>query len=97
MVNSFRLCFTDKKYGKICPTWEHNCTMEMFVLTLMPFHALTDAMCMEKTVGVCSLYPLLEHIKQQCEAPVAGDLITEELAKTAKQIRTQIWDYIIER
>lgn len=69
----------------------------MFVLTLMPFHALTDAMCMEKTVGVCSLYPLLEHIKQQCEAPVAGDLITEELAKTAKQIRTQIWDYIIER
>lgn len=56
----FYIVLADRKYQKLVPTWETVCAMEMFVETLKPFSAVTDSMSMEKTVGICSLLPLLE-------------------------------------
>ena len=78
------------------PDWETICCMEMFVDTLKPFSTLTDAMSMEKSVSICSLYPLLLHIKDQCDAEISAD-INAELKAISKSIRASIWSYINDR
>ena len=70
--------------------------MEMFVATLEPFSTLTDVMSMEKDVGVCSLYPLLKHIKDICERPVETDL-SDDLKAASAAVRSYIWKYIDDR
>ena len=64
--------------------------------TLKPFSALTDAMSMEKAVGVPSILPMLLKIKDECQREIAVEL-TDSLKETSKEIRCAIWSYIEDR
>ena len=88
--------FLDRKYAKLSPSWETQCCMEMFVETFQPFSQLTDALSMEKTVSICSVYPLLQHIKESCEKTIDAD-VSAPLLEASKLMRASIWTYINER
>lgn len=78
-------------------TYNKILTMEMFVVTLEPFHLLTDAMSAEKSVSVSQLWSLLNHIKNVCGSDIPGNNFAEELKKMSSTLRKSIWKYIDER
>ena len=90
------LFFKERKYAEMPPSYDTIQVMEMFVLTLKPFHLLTDAMSTEKTVSICSIWRLLLHIKKVCDTTIRGEL-SDALKKTSADVRTAIWTYINER
>lgn len=72
--------------------------MEFFEATLRPFAELTDAMSMERTVGICKLFPLLKKIQTYSQRPIDdNDELTEAQLAQALTIRGKIWDYMDKR
>ena len=92
----FDWCIVDRKFAKICPSWDSICLMEMFVLTMGPFSTLTDILSTEKTVSISNLYPLMQHIKKTCESDLALKMpdASEEIIELSRLILRDVWTYI---
>lgn len=90
----------DRKLGKLNPTFDQLCLMEMFLEVLKPLSSLTDAMSTEQSVSVAKLYPLLLHIKKLCTTDVQlKDYVSPEpeVLQMARAIQENIWIYIRDR
>ena len=71
--------------------------MATLELALAPYAALTDAMSMEKTVGICELYPLLLKIERYSQQAVTSEDLSQEELNLAAAIRKRIWEYMDKR
>lgn len=71
--------------------------MCLFEAALEPYSSLTDAMSMEKKVGICELYPLLLKIQTYAQLPITNEDLTEGQLDLAIDIRNKIWDYMDKR
>ena len=87
----------DRKFCKLTPSWETWNVMATFELALAPYAALTDAMSMEKTVGICELYPLLLKIERYSQQAVTSEDLSQEELNLAAAIRKRIWEYMDKR
>lgn len=54
-------------------------------------------MSVEKSVGVCNLYPLLQHIKDQCTSAADIEDITQAHKTMSSSVRANILTYIDKR
>ena len=84
----------DWKFAKLTPNWETWNVMSLFEATLKPYAELTDAMSMEKSVGICKLYPLLLKVQTKSERSVDNDELTVEQVANSLDIRRKIWEYM---